>query len=159
MISHLALRMSSSLRCGARHIAVVQEHNAVFERHGLVAVGKIGVRVYRPKLRILKAQIAAGIPTRLFLVESRSYGYAAYSAEIAELGYVDEHPDRMMLFPPYYRELGLTPGTYFVLSSALKSANLESLTLTGGQSLVETIKKCRTTHMLVRHAYDFCVTE
>jgi hypothetical protein len=128
---------------------VIEEHNRTFERKGRAAFGKVGARLSSKSVKLLQGQIAEGRPTRLYVIVRGKDGYCAYSAELADMGHVGARQVSSELFPPYYEEAGLAPTTYFILKTALVQAKTDGLLLSRGQNLMETVARCRTTHMLV----------
>jgi hypothetical protein len=97
---HFILRYSD----GLRNVDTFGEHNAIALQHGYVWWGKFGVGIARSYVELANSQIAAGIPTYVFLA---TMGKVSYQAELLGVlgggARTKYRPKEQSRIPKYYR--------------------------------------------------------
>lgn len=94
---HLLMRFSDKL---FSQIKVIEAHQDVIGKHGIVWMGKIGKTLGHLKVAIANEQIKNGLPTFVFLVQYTSGAYEFHKATLLEVTH--RLPPGVSKFVPHY---------------------------------------------------------
>ena len=147
---HLVLRAAESSRIAGRRVNLLDEHNSLARRNGVVALAKFGAKPGDASIDRLVCQIASGRSTRLYLVFKRGSRFSGYAASMSAIRMGQDAGDWTGLAPSYYADVDVIPGLWLLLRGELRPAGLADLRLaTNGRKLLDVVAECRTAAMLV----------
>jgi hypothetical protein len=151
---HLVLRIPVTTRIAGKVVDTVSAHNETFKAFNVALFAKFGASIVAKSLDNLNRQIGNGVETRLILVSQvrrkALRSFTAHQARLASI-YPKHLPSEYESFAPsYYKDVEQVPSTWFRLSCPFKPCDLQGLRLASNKrSLLEVIRECRTTAMLV----------
>src|SRR5690242_10934457 len=100
-LTHLAIRLSDKVY---KIPSAIHRHILVSCRHGAVWMGKPDHGLPRSLVRTLNCQIAAGLPTYLFIIDPDPCNQVMYWSELQDVS-LPEAPPEKELVPGFYREM------------------------------------------------------
>jgi hypothetical protein len=147
----LVIRIPERVQIGGRAYNVVDEHNAVYERHGAVGFGKFGAPLSNRIIREIEAKTTER--PRLFVVVKRQGKFFGWQAAIKSVQEKWSSGEQGAPVPDYYLQLSNRPSSAIFLKSRFRPTDLKDLYLTSNdRPLLEVMSECRTSVMLVRSA-------
>ena len=147
----MVLRIPLVTQVGSQKIKTIDAHNEVCRSMGEVLFGKFGAAIAGKTLESLRAQISAGIDTRLILISKvDNKSFVGHQSTLVGIFSNDQVAEVKRFTPPYYAALGLTPGIWFKINKPFEACQLASIRLhSNKKNLLEVASACRTPAMLV----------
>ncbi len=92
-------------------VRTIEHHQEILSTQGAVWFGKVGKTLGERWAEALRAQVAAGTPSYLYLATRRNHQLTTHRASVADIA--RSRPSDDHLIPDYYRQLGIEPDISF----------------------------------------------
>jgi hypothetical protein len=148
---HFVLRVPLLTRVHGRRFNTIEAHNQALTKQGRVALAKFGQAGSATRVDLIKDQIERRTGTLLILVVKDQGRFFGFSAPLASIRRGEPDPQTASVAPEYYARLEGIGSLWFTVESPFVARDIsEFRLLSNGRPLVDVVRECRTSSMLVR---------